>query len=167
MLGDVRNRVEQDIAGVTLMSGFWLRLVDLAVVLAGEMRSKNGREEGLKTDLLPMKIKRLNNAKLLRVLTTNKELGTLHHIPLQLPLVLKGNPAFSVVQVPPGIILAISFQNRVILDIRKLDTALLAPKIATLFPMRNRIRVPRRLAHGLELDAILVDVNTLCFIVQV
>jgi len=72
MLGDARNRVKQCIAGVTLMSDFWFRLVDLAVVLAGKMRSKNGREEGLKTDLLPMKIKGLNNAKLLRVLTTNK-----------------------------------------------------------------------------------------------
>ena len=151
------------------MSGFWFRLVDLAVASAGETRPKNGREEGLKTDLLPMKIKRLNNAKLLRVLKTNKELGTLHHIPLQLPLVLRGNPAFSavLVQWPPRIILAISFENGVILDIRKLDSALLAPKIATLFPMRNRIRVPGRRAHGLELDAIPVEVNTLCSNVRV
>jgi len=167
MLGDARNRVKQGIAGVRLMSGFWFRLADLAVVLAGEMRSKNGREEWLKTDRLPMKIKRLNNTKLLRVLTTNTELGTLPHIPFPLPLLLKGNPAFSAVKVPPGIILAIFFENRVILDIRKLDTALLARKIATLFPMRNRLRVPGRLAHGLELDAIPIDVSTLCIGVQV
>ena len=128
MLGDTRNRVKQGIAGGTLVGGFLFGLVDLGVVLASEKRPKNGREEGLKTDLIPVKIKRLNDVKLLRALKANRVLGTLRHMPLQLPLVLKANPALSTVKVSPGIILA--------------------------------IRVPCRLVHGLELDAILVDVNT-------
>ena len=33
--------------------------------------------------------------------------------------------------------------------------------------MRNLIRFPGRLAHGLELNTILVDVNTLCVGVRV
>jgi len=138
-----------------------------SIRLAGKTHSKNGREEGLKTDLLPVKIKRLNNVKLLRALTTNMGLGTLHHLPLQLLLALKVNPTLSAVNEAPGIILAISSENRVILGIRKLDTALLARKIATLLPMRNIIRFPGRLAHGIELDAVLVDVNTLCVGVRV
>ena len=108
-----------------------------------------------------MKIKRLNNVKLLRALTTNMELGTLHHhLPLRLLLALKVNPTLSAVKKHLEIILAISFKNRVIFGIGKLDTALLAGKIATLLPMRNLIRVPGRLAHGFELDTVLVDVNT-------
>ena len=71
------------------MGGFLFGLVDLGVVLASEKRFKNGREEGLKTDLIPVKIKRLNNVKLLRALKANRVLGTLHHMSLQLPLVLK------------------------------------------------------------------------------
>jgi len=115
-----------------------------------------------------VKIKRLNDVKLLRALTTNMGLGALHHLPLRLLLLaLKVNPTLSAVKEAPGIILAISSGNRVILGIRKLVTALLARKIATLLTMRNIIRFPGRLAHGLELDAILVDVNTLCVSVRV
>ena len=74
----------------------------------------------MKTDLLPMKIESLNNVNLLRALTTNKRLGTLHHLPLQLLLAIKVNPTLSAVKVPPEIILAISSKNRVIFGIRNL-----------------------------------------------
>jgi len=160
MLGNIRNRVKQGIARGALVGGFLFGLVDLGVVLASEKRSNNGREEGLKTNLIPVKIKRLNNMKLLRALRANRVLGTLHHMPLQLPLVLKASPTLSTVKVSPGIILAIPSEHRVILGIRKLDTALLASGVAALLPMRDLIRVPCRLVHGLEIDAILVDVNT-------
>jgi len=71
----------------------------------------------LKTDLLPMKIKRLNNMKLRRALTTNKGLGTLHHLRLQLLLAHKVNPTLPPLKEAPGLILAISSQNKVTLGI--------------------------------------------------
>jgi len=86
--GDVRSGAEQGIAAGTLLGSCWFGLVDLMVVLAGQTRSKIGREE-LKIDLLTTKLRCLNNVKLLRALTANQVLGTIHCMPLQLLLSLK------------------------------------------------------------------------------
>lgn len=109
-----------------------------------------------------MKLKCLNNVKLLRALTANHILGTLRHILFQLLLALRLNPTLATVKMPPRIILAIPSERMAILNIQKLDTTLLALKIVTRLLMQDLIQAPARLVHGLELDAILVEVNTLC-----
>lgn len=109
-----------------------------------------------------MKLKCLNNVKLLRALTANHILGTLHHVLFQLLLALRVNPTLATVKMPPRIILVIPSERMAILDIQKLDTTLLALQIVNRLLIQDLIRAPGRLIHGLEPDAILVEVNTLC-----
>ena len=108
------------------MSGCWFGLVDLGVVLAGQTHSKNGRGEGLGTDMLPVKIKA--HQALQQCETPESTQGkpgarnSPRH-PLQPPLVLNSNPAPSGVKMLPEIILAISSAHMVTLGVQKLDTA--------------------------------------------
>ena len=61
---------------------------------------------------------------------------------------------------PLVVILAILSNHMAILDIRKLDAALLALKIDTMIRMQNLVQVPGRLVYSLDSEAILVDANT-------
>lgn len=162
VLGDCGNGAEQDTAAWIWMSSGWFGLVNLTIVLACKNNLSSRRDES-KTYLLRVKLKRLNRAKLVRVLTRSHMLRNLHNMRLQHGLILGVNPTHFTIKILPriGLVIPSKFMVMQGLGPQTPDITLLALKKATILTGYDLFPVHGRLLLDMEPECGFVDIHSL------